>query len=87
MRVPGDDQRRLVGRDDLLEGGLVHADFIEAGGQVRFIKDAQHDFLTMNGRQNGNAQIEIPPTYLDAHTSVLRQAAFGNVEIRHDLET
>ena len=41
----------------------------------------------MNRRQNGDAQIKVLAADLDAHAPVLRQAAFGDVEVRHDFET
>ena len=59
--------------------------------QLVFIKQTKHDFFAEKRRQGRNAEIEfaraIVDLDLDLDASVLRQAFFGNVELRHDLQT
>ncbi len=49
------------------------------------VEHAQHDALAVLGRQRGDAQVHraVGDVALDA--AVLRQAALGDVEVRHDL--
>src|SRR6185312_15842112 len=78
--------RCVDGGFDLLERVRVEAKFIEARGKVSFVEHAEHDFLAVNGGENGHAQIVVLAADAQAHASVLGQAPFGDVQAAHDFE-
>src|SRR4029077_18445673 len=51
------------------------------------VQHAQHGVLAVNGRHDGNAEIDRPSVVFHAETPVLRHAALGNIELAHDLDT
>src|SRR5439155_14052750 len=59
--------------------------------QVFFIKQTKHNLLAKKSRQGGNTKIQLARSCvnldLDLDAPILRQALFGNVELRHDLHT
>src|ERR1700722_16348027 len=79
--------RRIHRTSELLESVGIEAEFVEAGGEVRLVEHAEHDFFTVDRGQKGDAQIEVLAADANAHTTVLREAAFGDVEAAHDLNT
>src|SRR5262249_1221920 len=51
------------------------------------VEDTDYRVFTMNGRHDGNAEVDIASLITCLETSVLRDAALGDVEFRHDLDT
>ena len=79
--------RRIDGGFELLEGVGVQAELVDAGGKIRFIEHAQHDlFAVHRGHEWRRARSIIFAADADAHASVLRQAALGDVQAAHDFE-
>ena len=77
-----------------IHGGLepavsvrVQPELVQAGGEVALVENTQHAFLAVNGRQEGDAQINVASADFDAHAAVLREAALGDVQIAHDLDS
>ncbi len=61
------------------EGSKVELD-------ARSIENAQHHALTEHGRHRGDAQIYVLAAHGGPDAAVLRHAALGDVEMRHDLQ-
>ena len=79
---------RLVDRlFEVLEGRFLEAELRHVELQVRLVEEPEHDLLAEHGRKGGDAEVHLlvaGELHLDA--AVLRQAALGDVELRHDLE-
>ncbi len=52
-----------------------------------FSQDSQYDPLAIDGRERGNAEVDLVAADGHRAMSVLRFARFGYVHVRHDLET
>ena len=70
---------------ELLEAPGVEAELREVELQGVLVQDSHHRLLAEDGRQGGDAQVDLagPVAQLDA--AVLGQAALGDVERGHDL--
>jgi hypothetical protein len=52
-----------------------------------FVEHTQHGVFAMNGGHDGDAEIDEAAFIAHAETAVLRNAAFGDIELAHDLDT
>ncbi len=52
-----------------------------------FVEDTKHGVLAMDGGHDGDAEIDQASLIANAETAVLRNAALGDVEFAHDLDT
>src|SRR5579859_1416350 len=94
-RGPG-DQHHSIGLQNVAPE-LAQVFFIEADDvqhQVaelfahRFlVQHAEHGIFAVNGRHNGNAEVDQTSAVFHAETPVLRHAPLGNIELAHDLDT
>lgn len=86
---PG-DKDDAVGLPDepveLLQFAIGKAQGAEGKGNALLVEDTQHDGLAVHDWQGGYAQIDVLAGDLDLDTAVLRQPAFGNIELGHDLD-
>ena len=75
--------------EDLADGGLlfgVHADAIHVVGLLALVEETQRDRLRVDRRDRRDADIEDVLAVAEVDASVLREAALGDVEARHDLQ-
>ena len=56
-------------------------------GHRFFVEDAQDGVLAVDGRHDGDAEVDEAALVADAETAVLGDAALGDVELGHDLDT
>ena len=76
--------------EDLADGGLlfgVHADAVHVVGLLALVEETQRDRLRVDRRDRRDADIEDVLAVAEVDAAVLRQAAFRDVEARHDLQT
>ena len=59
---------------------------IEIHGLRAAAQQAHDDALAINGRHGGYAQVVFDAAHSLPETPILRQAALGDVEVRHDLD-
>ena len=85
----GDEQNAVRARQQAVEmlkvpGRKTHR--FEAVAHAGTVQHAHHHALAMHRGNGGDAQVKL--TALDAgfDAAVLRQAAFGNVQVRHELD-
>src|SRR5581483_9280247 len=52
-----------------------------------FVEHTEHRILAVNRRHDGDAKIDGAPVVLDAEAAILRDTAFGNIELAHDLDS
>ena len=82
-----DQTMRSIHRDfELLEGVGVQTQLVDAGREVGFIQQTEHDLLAMHRRHDRDAQIVIFATHANAHAPVLGQTALSNIQTAHDFE-
>ena len=65
---------------------IGHAERFEIQIDDAAIEHAQHDAFAELRRQGRNAQIDAAARDLLLNATVLRQAAFGDIHVRHDLD-
>ena len=87
---PGDEQDavRLV---EQLAGSAPSSSaskpsFANSSSTLDAVEHAQHHVLAVDGRHGRDAHVDLAAAHGDADAPVLRQAALGDVEPRHDLE-
>ena len=81
-----DHPERAVDRlHEVLEGRRIEPQLGEIEGEVRLVKDAEHDLLAEDGGERADAQVDGPLHDADLDASVLRHAPLGDVQIGHDL--
>ena len=52
-----------------------------------FVENAQHGIFSVNGRHDGNAEVDETIVIADTKTTVLRNAPLRDVELAHHLDT
>ena len=75
--------------EDLADGGLlfgVHADAVHVVGLLALVEKTQRDRLRVDRRDRRDADIEDVLAVAEVDAAVLREAAFRDVEARHDLQ-
>ena len=75
--------------EDLADRGLllgVHADAVHVVGLLALVEKTQRDGLGVDRRDRRDADIEDVLAVAEVDAAVLREAAFGDVEARHDLQ-
>ena len=85
----GDDDDAVGLVDQLADGAQVvvaHADLVQIELHVGSIEHAHDDAFAEHGRQHGDAQVDRLVVDVQLDAAVLRHAALGDVEIRHDLD-
>ena len=77
--------------DALLEDGQwfwIKAELGHVELEVRFVQQAHDDFLAKERGQHADAEVHLlAASHLELDTTILRQAALGDVEVAHDLDT
>ena len=73
-------------RESLLRLG-AHSELAQAEPRPRAVEDPQHDLLAVRRRQHRDADVHRVALVADRHAAVLRRPPFGDVELRHDLQT
>ncbi len=64
----------------------AHAEMAQVESAGFLVKQTQHGALAMAGRQGGDAHVYRFAAYAQGNASILRQALFGDVQLRHDLD-
>ena len=85
----GDDEDavRLFDRvGDVIVDVVGEAEILKRQVDRRAVEHPEHDRLTMVGRQRGDAHVHLFFTDLFDDPAVLRDAALGDVHVRHDLD-
>ncbi len=80
-------ERLVDGVLEVLEGRLLEAELGHVELEVRLVEQTEHHLLAEHGGQDGDTEVHIlvaAELHLDA--AVLRQAALGDVELRHHLD-
>ena len=84
------DEDDPVGQaDQLLELGVdvvVHADAAERKAHPVLVEDAHHDALAVQHGNDRDADVDLAALDLELDPPVLRDALFGDVQPRHDLQ-
>ena len=84
------DQHHAVRVQDRLHQILLRlrleAELVEVERQVALVEDSEHDLLAEQRRQRRDAEVDDPVAHLQLDAAVLRHAALGDVELRHDLD-
>ena len=68
------------------ERGFAHAEPSQFEPPRLLVEQAQHHALAVAGRQRRHPHVDRPPGQAQGDAAVLRQAFFGNVELRHHLD-
>src|SRR4051794_22678635 len=63
-----------------------HAQLSERNAAALLVEQTQHDALTMQCRQRRDTHVDLTIAQSQANTTVLRNAAFRDIELSHDLE-
>ncbi|MNU57728.1 hypothetical protein D3C71_468530 [compost metagenome] len=71
---------------ELPEHARAHAQPLQLQAAGFLVQQAQHRALAMAGRQGGHPHVDRPPAHAQRDAAVLRQALFGDVQVRHDLD-
>ncbi len=85
---PGDEHDAVRLADQPVHGGqrrLAHSQRGEIELRRVLVEEPQHDALARAGRQRRHADVDLLVAQLQRESPVLRQALFGDVEVRHDL--
>ena len=64
----------------------AHAEPLQLQPPGLLVEQAQHHALAVAGGQGGDAHVHRPAAEAQRDAAVLRQAFFGDVELRHDLD-
>ena len=64
----------------------LDAELLEVEGQVPLVEDSEHDLLAEQRGKGRHAVVDDLLAHLQLDAAVLRHAALGDVELRHDLE-
>ena len=64
----------------------VHADLVRGRADDRAVEHSHDDALAEHRRQHADAQVDRVAADGQLDAAVLRQAALGDVEVRHDLD-
>src|SRR5262249_20860824 len=86
---PGDEDDAVGLVDQAAEVGeqlRLHAELVEVERHHRAIEDADDDAFSEHGGQDADAEVDGVAADVELDAAVLRQAAFGDVEIGHDLD-
>ena len=89
-RRSADDRRAVRLRDRVDEHAvclLAHPERLEAGTTAAVAEDAYDDLLAVRRRQRRYAEVDRVAAEVRRDASVLRQAALGDVEVRHQLQS
>src|SRR5207249_713382 len=74
---------------EFLQGFRLEAQLGHVEPQIFFVEKPEDDFFTVQGWDGGNAEVQFLPlavsSVLDHDAAILREALFGDVELRHDL--
>src|ERR1043166_6923075 len=68
------------------EAHHVQSQVAELLVDLLLVEDTNHAVFAVDGRHDGDAEVNVAPLVADAEASVLRDAALGDVEFRHDLD-
>ena len=68
-------------------GFLTQAQCFKFGNTALLVGYAQHEVFAISTRLACNAKIHLPPVKRKANAPVLRQAAFGDIHLGHNLES
>ena len=85
----GDEEDAVRPVDQALEHGVgrvVHAQLLEREEHVRLVQETHHDAFAEEHRDDAHADVHLPAADLELDAAVLRDAAFGDVEVREDLD-
>ena len=85
----GDEDHAVGGADGLLEvleGVGVEAELGEVELEGLFIEQAHDGFLPVDGGEGGDAEVDFVGVVAELDAAVLGEAAFGDVEVGHDLD-
>ena len=75
------------GLHELALGARLDAEFLEVEGQVPLVEDSEHDLFAEQGGEHAHTEVDHLLADFQLDAAVLRYAAFGDVERRHDLES
>ena len=85
---PGDQDDAVGFGDRFLQQAVDrrgHAEHVERDAGIFLVENTQHDAFACSGRQRRHAHVEQLAPQRQADAAVLRHAALGDVEPRHDL--
>ena len=85
----GDDHDSVGLVNELARDGEVfvaHAEFVEIEADVGAVEDAHHDALAEHCGEDADAEVDGLVVDAEFDAAVLRKAAFGDIEIGHDLD-
>src|SRR5437870_2920581 len=85
----GDEDHAVGGADrlfEVLEGIGVEAELGEVELEGVFIEQAHDGFLPVDGGEGGDAEVDLVGVVAELDAAVLGEAAFGDVEVGHDLD-
>ena len=73
-------------RHQLLLGARLQPELLEVEREVPLVENPEHDLLAKQRGQRGDAVVDDLAADLQLDAAVLRHAALGDVQLRHDLE-
>ena len=79
--------RRLDDLPELRHQLLRHPDVVQVERNDRLVQNSANDAFAEHRRQDADAEIDRRPGDHQANTTVLREAFFGDVEVRQNLNT
>ena len=71
---------------ELLELGALHPEFRQAPHGGLFVENTHDGALAVDGRNRGDAQVDLTARTADAHTAVLRQPPLRDVQIGQNFD-
>src|SRR5690606_31895865 len=87
-RASDDDDAIGLGDEllDLAEVFIAQAELVEVERHVGAVEHTHDDALAEHGWQDADAKVDRLVVNVQLDTAVLREAAFGDVEVGHDLD-
>src|SRR5206468_7469795 len=89
-RRSGDQDRAVRATVRALEPFLgfgQEPELLEAQHGLALVEDSHDDLFAVHRRQRRDAEVDAAATHLHADAAVLRDAALGDVDVGHDLQT
>src|SRR5439155_12038869 len=86
---PGDQDDAVRHVQDLVEMSAValgHAEMLGAQDRVAAVEDSQHDRFAVDHRDDRDADVDLAAGDFELDAAVLRQALFGDVQVRQNLD-
>src|SRR5690606_13918389 len=79
-------ERRIQGFPEIAQALFAEAHFGHVQVQVALVQYAHHHLFAVDGGKHAHAQIDFLEAEVQLDAAVLRQAALGDVQVRHDLD-